>query len=414
MLVTACGGQSTPTPSAPTQPAAAATDVPLGSTPETTSVPSAGSGVIVYQILPDQSEARYRVREQLASHDLPSDAVGATKQISGSIAVSPDGTIDSANSQITVDLTTLKSDSGMRDGFVSRSILGTSQYPNAVFVPKQVSGLPSPLPTSGDVTFKLSGDLTVRDVTKPVTWDVTGSIQGDQAKGTATTSFTFEDFNLQQPRVPVVLSVENTIKLEMDVTLQRQADAAQVPVTGSPTAETPATLANTPGTSPTTVSCDASAGATPALTEGPYFKAGSPEQANLFQDGMSGVKLTLTGYVLDTNCQPVANALLDFWQANAQGQYDNSGYTLRGHQLTDANGRYQLVTVVPGLYPGRTEHIHVKVQPPNGSVLTTQLFFPGVTQNDQDGIYNARLLIQVQSVTASDMQASYNFVVPKS
>jgi protocatechuate 3,4-dioxygenase beta subunit len=156
-----------------------------------------------------------------------------------------------------------------------------------------------------------------------------------------------------------------------------------------------------------------SASVTPELTEGPYYKSGSPEQGDLYQDGMTGTKLVITGYVYNTDCQPVANAWLDFWQADANGNYDNSGYTLRGHQFTDANGRFQLTTVVPGLYPGRTEHIHVKVQAPNGQILTSQLFFPGVTQNNSDGIYNANLLLSIQE-TSSGLQGQYNFVVPVS
>ncbi|MGE5462482.1 MAG: hypothetical protein ACM3PS_03950 [Syntrophothermus sp.] len=156
-----------------------------------------------------------------------------------------------------------------------------------------------------------------------------------------------------------------------------------------------------------------SASVTPSLTEGPYYKAGSPEQADLYQDGMPGTKLVVTGYVYDTNCKPVANAWLDFWQADANGNYDNQGYTLRGHQFTDASGRFQLTTVVPGLYPGRTEHIHVKVQAPNGQVITSQLFFPGVTQNDADGIYNAGLLLSITQ-TSDGPQGQYNFVVPAS
>ena len=119
----------------------------------------------------------------------------------------------------------------------------------------------------------------------------------------------------------------------------------------------------------------------------------------------------VTGYVYDTNCQPVANALLDFWQADASGNYDNNGYTLRGYQYTDANGRYQLTTVVPGLYPGRTEHIHYKVKAPDGQVITSQLFFPGVVQNDSDGIYNESLLLSIRE-TSDGWQGQYNFVVP--
>jgi protocatechuate 3,4-dioxygenase beta subunit len=156
-----------------------------------------------------------------------------------------------------------------------------------------------------------------------------------------------------------------------------------------------------------------SASVTPSLIEGPYYKSGSPEQANLYQDGMNGTKLVVTGYVYDTNCQPVANAWLDFWQADGNGNYDNSGYTLRGHQYTDANGRFQLTTVVPGLYPGRTEHIHVKVQAPNGEIITSQLFFPDVAQNNSDGIYNASLLLSLTQ-TGGGLQGQYNFVVPAS
>lgn len=196
------------------------------------------------------------------------------------------------------------------------------------------------------------------------------------------------------------------------------APAATVGNTDSNPTSAPATSANTvPDTGGTSnLACSGgstSASVTPSLTEGPYYKSGSPEQANLYQDGMAGTKLTVTGYVYDTNCQPVANAWLDFWQADANGNYDNSGYTLRGHQSTDANGRFQLTTVVPGLYPGRTEHIHVKVQAPNGQVITSQLFFPGVTQNDSDGIYNASLLLAITK-TGDSMEAQYNFVVPAS
>jgi protocatechuate 3,4-dioxygenase beta subunit len=204
------------------------------------------------------------------------------------------------------------------------------------------------------------------------------------------------------------------------------ATVTQAPATATSTAPSAVTAAPadtatsvpaasaTPGQSATSVdaapACTSPAALTPAETEGPYFKAGSPLRANLLDQGMAGTQLTLTGYVLTADCKPVANALLDFWQADASGAYDNNGYTLRGHQLTDANGRFQLVTVVPGLYPGRTEHIHVKVQKPNGAVLTSQLYFPGVANNDSDGIYDPRLLITLLS-TGSTWQGTYTFII---
>jgi protocatechuate 3,4-dioxygenase beta subunit len=158
------------------------------------------------------------------------------------------------------------------------------------------------------------------------------------------------------------------------------------------------------------LSCASPASLTPALTEGPYFKAGSPERTSLLEPGMPGTRLVLTGYVLTADCQPVAGALLEFWQADANGNYDNTGYTLRGHQFSDAAGRYQLETVIPGLYPGRTEHIHFKVQAPNGPVLTSQLFFPEVAANQSDSIFDPSLVLALQP-SADGYTAAFNFVV---
>ena len=85
------------------------------------------------------------------------------------------------------------------------------------------------------------------------------------------------------------------------------------------------------------------------------------------------------------------------------------GYTLRGWQLTDANGAYRLETVIPGLYPGRTEHIHFKVTV-NGQTYTSQLFFPGVSQTASDSIYSSRMLVTLNTTT-SPVTGSFTFVV---
>jgi protocatechuate 3,4-dioxygenase beta subunit len=145
-------------------------------------------------------------------------------------------------------------------------------------------------------------------------------------------------------------------------------------------------------------------------TEGPYYTPDTPQRTSLLEPGMPGTKMIVTGYVLDTQCQPVPNALIDFWHANNAGEYDNVGYTLRGHQFTDANGLYTLETIMPGIYPGRTRHFHVKVQAPNQPVLTTQLYFPGEPSNDNDGIYNAALLMDVQDTNDGKL-GNFNFVV---
>jgi protocatechuate 3,4-dioxygenase beta subunit len=114
-------------------------------------------------------------------------------------------------------------------------------------------------------------------------------------------------------------------------------------------------------------------------TEGPYYIPNSPEKHSLLdEEGLPGTRLILVGYVLDQNCLPQSNAWLDFWQADANGEYDNAGYRLRGHQFTDAQGRYYLETILPGLYSSRPiEHIHVKVRPESGAEVTSQLYFPG-------------------------------------
>jgi len=150
---------------------------------------------------------------------------------------------------------------------------------------------------------------------------------------------------------------------------------------------------------------------TPAQTEGPYFTPNSPLRRSIVPAGAAGVRLTLTGRVLTTAGKPIARALIDFWQADARGAYDNSGYRFRGHQLTDAKGRYALTTVVPGLYPGRTKHIHVKVQPRGGSILTTQLYFPGVARNRSDSIFQSALLVRNWRKVGARRAARFDFVL---
>ena len=96
--------------------------------------------------------------------------------------------------------------------------------------------------------------------------------------------------------------------------------------------------------------------------------------------------------MLTTQCKPLAGAWLDFWHTDAGGEYDNSGFKFRGHQVTDAEGRFRLLTILPALYPGRTRHIHVKVSAREGGrILTTQTYFPGEAGNQRDGLYRPEL-----------------------
>jgi protocatechuate 3,4-dioxygenase beta subunit len=172
--------------------------------------------------------------------------------------------------------------------------------------------------------------------------------------------------------------------------------------TGSASSSASATLSATP-------SCDDGDDPTPEQTEGPYFTPGSPLRRDLTR-GVDGRRLVIAGAVMTPECRPVRRALLDFWQADADGQYDNEGFRLRGHQFTDDRGRFRLVTVVPGLYPGRTRHLHVKVQRRGGPVLTTQLYFPGEAQNRSDGIFDDALVMAVRRDGAL-RRARFDFVL---
>lgn len=125
---------------------------------------------------------------------------------------------------------------------------------------------------------------------------------------------------------------------------------------------------------------------------------------------MTGTRLVLAGAVLTTDCRPVAGALVDIWQCDDDGNYDNQGYRLRGHQFADEQGRYWFETILPGLYPGRTRHIHVKVQAPGGPILTTQLYFPDEPRNAQDGIFRPELLVELAQ-TDDGLAAGFNFVL---
>jgi len=155
---------------------------------------------------------------------------------------------------------------------------------------------------------------------------------------------------------------------------------------------------------------DGDADPTDAQTEGPFFAPASPNRISLIEQGVDGTRLQLTGQVFSTSCVPVAGALLDFWHADNDGAYDLDGDRLRGHQFTDAEGRFRLETVMPGPYPGRTRHIHVKVQAASGPILTTQLYFPGESRNRRDGIYSDSLLMRLAS-DKDERRGAFDFVV---
>jgi protocatechuate 3,4-dioxygenase beta subunit len=198
------------------------------------------------------------------------------------------------------------------------------------------------------------------------------------------------------------------------------AESAAPPATAASAQSAPATTPPAPSAAPAAVAAP-TLPATPACgddddeptvaqTAGPFYTPNSPERAALVEPGMAGTQLLLAGRVVTTGCAPVAGALVDIWQCDDAGVYDNAGFRLRGHQFADAQGAYRFETILPGLYPGRTRHIHVKVQAPGGPVLTTQLYFPDEPANERDRIFDPALVVAMADADGGKA-AAFTFVL---
>lgn len=187
----------------------------------TNALPAAAPESLLLVMSDTGNHARYRVREQLVGVDFPNDAVGKTDALTGMILVGTDGKV-SPQSRFVIDVRTLKSDKDRRDSYVQSRLLETAKYPSVTLAITGLNGLHLPLGPSGAVNFTLRGDLTVKGVTKPTTWNVQANIHGKDVDGAASTAFTFADFGMTKPHVSIVLSVEDTIKLEYDFRMIRK------------------------------------------------------------------------------------------------------------------------------------------------------------------------------------------------
>ena len=197
--------------SAPVEPTATAAVAPASGTRQ----PATGAPAFEFS-LGEGTEARFKVEEVLARTGFKV-ATGVTDEVSGSIVFDAHGGI-ADESRIAVQAGTLTTDSNRRDGYVRDRTLETDTYPEVVFEPTAVSGLPIPLiDAAGSHEFTITGDLTIKDQTREVTWDAMAEFGEDGAvSGLASVEFTFDDFGMAKPSVAVVLSVEDTIRLEID------------------------------------------------------------------------------------------------------------------------------------------------------------------------------------------------------
>jgi polyisoprenoid-binding protein YceI len=168
------------------------------------------------------SRAAYRVKERLLGIDFPNDAVGMTQSVKGSVLLRPDGSLDSGQSKLTVDLRTMSSDQEHRDEYINTRTLSVDKYPLLEFLPRRITGLPAPLPYRGQHGIEVVGDMTLRGVTREVNWKGVVSYEGPTVGGRLVTNFNFALFALPIPQAPArVLSVEDNIVLEVDFKMLR-------------------------------------------------------------------------------------------------------------------------------------------------------------------------------------------------
>lgn len=157
-----------------------------------------------------------------------------------------------------------------------------------------------------------------------------------------------------------------------------------------------------------TPACPDNAAATLRQTAGPFYRPNSPRRSDLAADGRSGESFALQGFVLDKRCRPIADAMVEIWHADDQGNYDNSGYRWRGHQFTDAAGRWRFETIRTAQYSFRTAHYHFRIERPGGEALITQLYFPDHPRNESDRLFDPRL---VMSLSDDEGTGRFDFVV---
>ena len=167
------------------------------------------------------SSVRYLVGEQLARRDLPNDAIGVTSDITGDIFLGKSGKIDKNNSKIIVKLGSLESDDSRRDNYLkTRTLIGSAQFPEAVFVPEEISGLDWPIKEGGKLIFEMAGQMTIRGITKPMTWTVEANLEKGLITGHADTKIYFSDYGIPKPTLLFILSMDDEIRLEADLLIR--------------------------------------------------------------------------------------------------------------------------------------------------------------------------------------------------
>lgn len=196
---------------------AAATEAPTGvvEASEPAAMPDTG-GLVIYNIVPGESNVAYEVGETLFSQNNRFNvAIGTTSQVKGEIQLDPANPQNTKIGTIEVDISQFQSDSGRRDGTIRGRFLESSKYPIVTFAPTSIEGLPQTYTPGQEISFKVTGDATVRNVTRPVTFDVTAKLDGDQLTGTAAGEILMSDFSFGPIQIAGMLGTEDKVKLTL-------------------------------------------------------------------------------------------------------------------------------------------------------------------------------------------------------
>ncbi len=176
-----------------------------------------------YLIVPTESEVRYEVAETFLRDNRLATAIGVTQEIEGAITVDPDNPQNSTIGVITINISAFTSDEDRRDQAIRDRWLESATYPIATFEPTEITGLPETYTEGDELSFQVTGNMTVRETTNPVTFDVTAQVVDGELVGTATTDIKMTNFGFDPPDIAGILRAEDDVRLTFDFVARPEA-----------------------------------------------------------------------------------------------------------------------------------------------------------------------------------------------
>jgi polyisoprenoid-binding protein YceI len=176
-----------------------------------------------YVIVPGESELRYEVNEVLLREgNRLATAIGVTSLVSGEVLIDRRVPANSRIGPIEADISAFQSDAARRDNAIRERWLESATYPMVRFEPTDVTGAPATFSDGQDVSLTVTGNATVRDTTKPLTFEVSGTIQGDELRASGSATARMTDFNFPPPDILGVLKVDDEFRIVFDILARRE------------------------------------------------------------------------------------------------------------------------------------------------------------------------------------------------